>query len=370
MTSCMERNYGDQLKLAASAVRAASLSPSAGSLGWSCPSNIALIKYWGKRALQLPLNPSLSMTLQEARTMTRLDYTFDPGITDPGIRFLFEGASAPAFENRVTGFIRALLPFIPVLAHSSLRIESENTFPHSSGIASSASAMGALALCLVQLEEKITGPTHPDSFRKKASFIARLGSGSASRSVYPRFALWGASVDWEASSDEYAIPVSGYHETFSRLRDTILVVESGEKKISSSLGHSLMDTNPYAATRFNQARQNLALLKNMLAAGDWSGFIEVMEEEALSLHAMMMTGRPGYLLMQPGTLSILQKVRAFRRDTGCRVGFTLDAGANVHLLYAGEEAAEVHPFINAELVPFCENGRIIEDRMGEGPAPL
>ncbi len=101
--------------------------------------------------------------------------------------------------------------------------------------------------------------------------------------------------------------------------------------------------------------------------GDWHSFITIVEEEALTLHALMMTGRPGYLLMQPGTLSILQLIREFRKETGCRLGFTLDAGANVHLLYAAVDASQVEAFINSELVRYCENGRVIRDKMGQGP---
>ena len=85
---------------------------------------------------------------------------------------------------------------------------------------------------------------------------------------------------------------------------------------------------------------------------------------------MMMTGRPGYLLMQPGTLSILRAIRAFRKETGCRLGFTLDAGANVHLLYAGEDAPRVEAFVSSALLRHCEKGRFISDRMGEGPKKL
>ena len=154
------------------------------------------------------------------------------------------------------------------------------------------------------------------------------------------------------------------------LRDAILVVESGAKPVSSSAGHSLMETNPFARVRFAQARENLDRLHAAMVGGDWLGFIGLMEEEALSLHAMMMTGRPGYLLMQPGTLSILREIRAFREETGCRLGFTLDAGANVHLLYAGEDAPRVEAFISSELLRHCENGRFISDRMGEGPQKM
>ena len=341
-----------------------------GTLGWSCPSNIALIKYWGKKPGQIPMNPSLSMTLQEARTRMKIRYTYGPGQGSRRLRFRFEGKEAPAFEQRISNYLAGLVSELPVLSHTYLEIDSENSFPHSSGIASSASAFGALALCLVQLEEEIRGPLEQGQFLQKASHLARLGSGSASRSMYPGFALWGKHEAWEDSSNEFAIPYQNYHRSFLDIRDAILVVESGAKPVSSSAGHSLMETNPFARERFAQARENLERLHATTGEGDWQGFIELMEEEALSLHAMMMTGRPGYLLMQPATLSILQGIRAFRQETRCRVGFTLDAGANVHLMYAGEDAPLVEAFISSDLLRHCENGRFIRDRMGEGPQKL
>ena len=113
-----------------------------------------------------------------------------------------------------------------------------------------------------------------------------------------------------------------------------------------------------------------ALLQTAMEEGDWQVFIDIVEEEALTLHAMMMTGRPGYFLMQPGTLSILQIIREYRKETGCKLGFTLDAGANVHLLYAGADAGKVEPFIRSDLIRYCENGRVIRDQVGQGPKKM
>jgi diphosphomevalonate decarboxylase len=338
-----------------------------GTIGWECPSNIALIKYWGKKPGQIPMNPSLSMTLHQTRTITKINYSYVPGKKGRALLFRFEGKEAPAFAERISKYLEDVEPYFPVLSHINLEIDSENNFPHSSGIASSASAMGALALCLVQIEEDIMGPMERDLFFQKASFIARLGSGSASRSIYPQYALWGRSDLWDHSSDEYAIPLKGLHESFLNIRDAILVVESGPKKISSSVGHLLMETNPFAKVRYVQARENLGLLYTAMKEGDWLGFINVIEEEALTLHAMMMTGRPGFMLLQPGTLSILQIIREYRKETGYRLGFTLDAGANVHLLYADADADQVELLISSELVRYCENGRVIRDQTGQGP---
>lgn len=338
-----------------------------GTVEWSCPSNIAIVKYWGKKPVQFPMNPSLSLTLRNALTHTRIDYSYDPRLEGLQVGFRFEGKRNPAFGDRVSRYLEGLLTLMPFLRHLRMEIDSSNTFPHSSGIASSASAMGALAMCLVSMESRMAYVYSSADFFRRASYVARLGSGSASRSIYPGLALWGASDGWPESSDEFAIPVTGYHRCFDGMKDSILIVEPGQKKVSSSAGHALMDTNPYSRTRFQQARENLRTLKGILAEGDWHGFIDLMEEEALSLHAMMMTGRPGYLLMQPGTLSILGRIREFRKETGTRVGFTLDAGANVHLIYDMGQERVVRDFIGSELLQYCVENRVIHDEMGAGP---
>jgi diphosphomevalonate decarboxylase len=338
-----------------------------GTVGWSCPSNIALIKYWGKKPGQIPMNASLSMTLQEARTTTEIFYTYEPGLKKRVLRFRFEGKENHPFGERISNYLVDIEQYLPWLSHTRLEIDSVNSFPHSSGIASSASAMGALALCLVQVEEELTEPMERSRFFQKASFIARLGSGSASRSIYAPYALWGDSGGWDNSSNEHAIPVNDLHKSFQDLRDAILVVDPGPKKISSSEGHSFMETNPFATARYEQAGENLVLLHSAMRKGDWHGFISIVEEEALTLHGMMMTGRPGYMLMQPGTLSVIQAVREFRKETGAAIGFTLDAGANVHLLYDGADAGRVEGYIRSELTRYCENGMVLYDRTGKGP---
>ena len=371
-----EPTYSNELKRQAGSFQPHSGGVLTGTTAWSCPSNIAIIKYWGKRDPQLPMNPSLSITLKEAVTRTHLEYRYDPGVREPELTFRFGGREAPGFGQRTRTFLERITPFMPWLRHTVLRIDSENTFPHSSGIASSASAMGALAICLVAAEASLVRPEASGDLLadpgvlKKASFLARLGSGSASRSLFPGLALWGKSDVWPGASDEYAIPVTGFHEDFRDMRDAILIVESGQKKVSSSAGHALMEGNPFAASRFAQARENLEHLAPILREGDWPGFIRILEEEALTLHAMMMTGRPGYLLMLPQTLAVLQRLRTFREETGCRIGFTLDAGANVHLVYADGDAFPAEGFIRNELTRFCENGRVIHDRMGTGPESL
>jgi len=226
--------------------------------------------------------------------------------------------------------------------------------------------MSALAAGLCAIEKELTGLYEHDDFYRKASFLSRLGSGSASRSVYGKMAVWGRTAAWKDASDEYAIPVLSMHNDFEGMKDSILIIESGEKEVSSSLGHDLMKTNRYAETRFEVAENNMQRLAKVLEAGDMGQFIDIMEYEALQLHAMMMTSTPSYVLMKPNTLEAISRIRRFRRETGTAIGFTLDAGANVHVLYPANEKEKARAFIREELASLCENGRVIEDEMGEG----
>jgi len=258
------------------------------------------------------------------------------------------------------------------LKQLKLTIHTGNSFPHSAGIASSASAMSALALCLCSLEDKLFGTLQePAEFDRKASWLARLGSGSACRSIFPYAAIWGETALVPGTSNEYAVPVGDLvHEQFRDFHDDILIVSTSEKSVSSRAGHALMDDNPFAEPRYAQARQRLSRLLDAMRAGDLATFGQIAEDEALTLHALMMSSHPSYLLMQPDSLAIIEKVRAYRAATGHPVFFTLDAGPNVHLLYPGEIIHEVRAFIGDELAEHCENGYVQQDWVGEGPEEL
>ena len=334
-----------------------------GRVTWKSPSNIAIVKYWGKHGEQLPSNPSMSLTLSEAHTVTSVDY--NPG--SGKIRFLFEGAEKPEFSARVEKYIHRLTSEMPKLGDLDLTINSENSFPHSAGIASSASAMSALALCLTTIADD---EQYFKERIRKASNFARLGSGSACRSMEGPVVAWGKIEKIDGSSDLYGVPVAGMHEVFSSFRDSILIVDRSEKHVKSSAGHALMHGHPYAKQRFERARTQLERLVDAMRAGDIETFGEIAESEALDLHAMMMASTPSYILMKPGTLDILQRVRAFRKQTGTRLYFTLDAGPNVHLLYPEEDEPVVRNLITDELVHFCMDGLVIHDKVGNGAVQI
>ena len=344
-----------------------------GTIRWKSPSNIALIKYWGKYPVQMPRNPSISFTLDAAFTETMVKY--GPRKDDrPGIdmRFFFEGESNPSFSARVEKYLTSLLPIFPFLKQLSLEIHSTNSFPHSSGIASSASAMSALALCLCTLEEQVLGiDLENEEFDRKASFIARLGSGSASRSVFSEAALWGSLNEFEGSSDEYAIPLGdALHKTFKKYRDWILIVSKEKKSVSSTKGHELMDTNDFSEARYVQARRKSHFLLDHLRHGKVEEAGMIIEEEALTLHGLMMCSQPGFILMEPETIKLIRSIQRFRAETGVDAYFTLDAGPNIHLLFHEKDESSVEEFITTEFPQYLEPERSIRDKVGSGPVQL
>ncbi len=343
-----------------------------GEFTWSCPSNIALVKYWGKKAQQIPENPSISFTLNDSKTTTTLTYRKKIQKEDSfSFDVIFEGKANEAFKPKIETFFNRIYPYLPFLKEVHFTIETSNTFPHSSGIASSASGMSALAMCLMSIERSLSETCSDDYFYKKASFLARLGSGSACRSIEGELIVWGNHTAITGSNDRYGVKYPyEVHDNFKDYNDTILLVDKGEKQVSSTVGHNLMHGHPFAKQRFQQASDHLTELIEVLKVGDLDTFIKIVEREALTLHAMMMTSMPYFILMKPNTMEIINRIWQFRKDTGSKVCFTLDAGANVHVLYPDSETEKVCEFIKNELVAFCQNGHYICDRVGNGAKQL
>ncbi len=352
-----------------------------GQVSYQSPSNIALVKYWGKYGEQLPKNTSISFTLSNCYTKTTLFYE-PKNSEDFEFEVCLDGKRETGFEPKILKFFQRIENYIPFLKEYRFRIETTNSFPHSSGIASSASGMSALALCLLEIERSLSARL-PDGqgveasvmtneyFNQKASFLARLGSGSACRSVEGPLIVWGEHAAIPGSSHlfgtKYPFEV---HPNFENYQDTILLVDKGEKQVSSTVGHDLMHEHPFAEERFAQANSNMEKLIPVLKEGNLDVFIKIVESEALSLHAMMMTSMPYFILMKPNTLEIINCIWKYRNETGSKVCFTLDAGANVHVLYPESEKAQVYDFIKKELVVYCQNSQYICDLVGKGAKKL
>lgn len=329
------------------------------------PSNIALVKYWGKKEGQLPMNPSISFTLTHSYTETvieiapRTDFT-----TSFQIDFYFDETPKDNFLPKIETFFTRIRNYLPFLRDYYFIVRTHNSFPHSSGIASSASGMAALAMCLMKIERLFSPEMSELYFYEKASFLARLGSGSACRSITGSVVIWGEHPAVADSSDFYGVPIGDVHEVFDTYQDAILLIDKGQKPVSSSMGHRLMQGHPYAEARFVQARQHIAQLKDILREGDLLAFTSLVESEALSLHAMMMTSDPYYLLMRPNTLAAIEQIWYYRMSTQVPVCFTLDAGANIHLLYPHSYHKEVENFIEQTLRKYCQDREVIHDQVG------
>lgn len=294
------------------------------------------------------------MTLRECVTETTSTFTPANAVS---VNLRLEGVERPDFAEKIGQYLSALG------IRARVEIDTRNTFPHGTGIASSASGLSAFALTLTDYLYHLEGKTADEEFFRRASSLARLASGSACRSVYGCFAVWG-ECKVPGASDEFAVPLT-VHPELLQLCDSVLVISAQEKKVSSRSGHSRMHEHFFAQARYHQARTNFEALIPMLQSGDLEGIGAILEKEALTLHAMMLTSPEPYTLLAPGTLLCQQALYDFRAATGIPVFFTLDAGPNLHLIYPASAKPKVQTFIQTELAGFCEH--VIHDEVGAGP---
>jgi diphosphomevalonate decarboxylase len=285
-------------------------------------SNIAFIKYWGNLDddRRLPLNDSLSMNLSAAHTRTLVH--FEPERREDWVVLDGETRFGPARDRVVAHLDR--IRWRAGLAMAAV-VRSQNSFPMGTGIASSASGFAALTLAA----SHAAGLDLPEA---ELSALARLGSGSACRSVPGGFVEWHAGDTESSSYAETIAPVEHWD-----LRDLVAVVERAHKAVGSSDGHRAARTSPFLAARQADVRERLPRLRRALLDRDFASFGPALEAEALSLHAVALTSRPPLLYWSDHTMRLLHQVAAWRAE-GLPVYFTLDAGPNVHLLCEGVHA--------------------------------
>ena len=280
--------------------------------------NIALIKYWGNRdqSLRLPSNDSLSFNLGDLRTTTTVE--FDPSLPRDEVSIDGLPVTSTAFArvahhlDRITDLAhRGQLDSSDVRPYA--RVTSNNTFPMGVGIASSASGFAALtlaacaALGMHKTEAELSG-------------LARLGSGSACRSIPGGFVAWRGA---------YATSIAPPQHW--NLVDVVVIVTDRHKTVGSTEGHALADSSPLQAARVVDAPRRYALCEHAIIARDFEQLAEVIEQDALLMHAIIMTAQPSVIYWQPTTLAVIELVRQLRRD-GVSVTFTIDAGPNVHCI--------------------------------------
>ena len=288
------------------------------------PANIAFIKYWGKANanLRLPLNSSLSMNLSEAFTTTTVE--FSQTLKQDQVQSL-DSEFSQAETRRIKEHLDRVRKKAKLTA--AARVATKNNFPKGSGIASSASGFAALTVAA-------SNAAGLNLAEKELTILARLGSGSACRSIPDGFVEWKTG---ESSQDSYAYSVASSNHW--DLRDIIAIVSSESKMVSSTQGHERAQTSPFWKDRVMGIGQKLILVKAALKEKNMAHLGIILEEDALNMHAIMMTQNPPLFYWKGITTEIMHAVRFWRRN-GLSVYFTIDAGPNVHLICEGsvEEA--------------------------------
>jgi diphosphomevalonate decarboxylase len=287
--------------------------------------NIAFIKYWGNRnhALRLPSNPSLSMNLAGLHAETTVTWTDE---LDSDTFTLNDQRMTGDSLTRVSRHLDALRARLGIAKFAE--VDSYNNFPTGAGIASSAAAFAALTLA----GTAAAGATLDE---RELSAIARLGSGSASRSIPSGFVQWHAADQHEQSYAESIAPPDHWE-----LVDVIAVVSQAHKAVGSTEGHRSAETSDLQSARVAGASGRLAVCRQAILERDFAALADVVEHDSNLMHAVMMTSRPPLFYWQPASLLIMEKVRRWRAD-GLRVCYTLDAGANVHCICVRDDADAV-----------------------------
>lgn len=281
--------------------------------------NIALIKYWGKRdeTLFLPMNSSLSITLDRFYTITTVEFS-KKFVNDI---FLLNNETASDTEsNKVFRF----LDYIRKLAGTDLHavVSSENKVPTAAGFASSASGFAALAAAGAKA-------LHLELNQKELSILARQGSGSACRSVYGGFVEWkkGERMD---GKDSFASQLLS--EEIWNISILSCLVASKKKMVSSRDGMKrTVETSPFYSGWLNTVEKDLEKAKEAIKSRNFEKLGEVVEENALKMHATMLGAKPPILYWQSGTMEVMMHIQNLRLS-GVPVFFTIDAGPNVKVL--------------------------------------
>jgi diphosphomevalonate decarboxylase len=325
----------------------------------SAPANIAFIKYWGARDLDqaLPMNPSISMTLEECVTQCTVEVLDgerdEVWISEPDGGF---GNPEPEFARRVIKQLDNIRGWAGRKEH--FRVATRNTFPSAAGLASSASGFAALTLAAAGALGK--GDAPPQELSRLAR---RSGSGSAARSVLGGYVEWPSSDSKSGSTEEsrsHAVQLAP--AIHWELRDVIAVVEIGPKVVSSREGHQRATSSPYYTKRQELLPQRLEKVRHAIEEADLDLLGPLIEEEAIDLHLIAMSSQPPIFYWSPGTVAVLRAVRELRQE-GLSAWATMDAGANVHVICDPDSEDE----IAERLEDLPAVGFVIRDGVGDGP---
>jgi len=313
-------------------------------------SNMALIKYWGKRdeALVLPHTGSLSMTLDALATETTVRFVGQPG--DDAL--MLDGAPAREGERRRASLLLDLVRGLSAEPLGAAVVESRNNFPTAGGLASSASGFAALAAAAAWAAGLDPSP-------QQLSILARRASGSACRSVLGGFVEW---VRGERSDGEDSVAVQRLAPDAFDVAMAIAVVDTGRKDRSSrDAMKDSVDSSPYYAAWVESTARDLEAAREALVACDLPRLGELAEHSFLKMHAAALASRPPAIFWKPPTLALLESVRGLRQS-GTGAWATIDAGPHVAVLCA---AADL-PRVQAELRQVPGVRDVVAARPGPG----
>ena len=310
--------------------------------------NIALIKYWGKRndELFLPMNSSLSLTLDDFYTDTEV--VLDSDFTSDTF-FLNDVKQDDKETEKITKFLNLFRNEVNIKTKAC--VKSYNHVPTAAGLASSASAFSALAGAMNQASGLNLDP-------KTLSTYARRGSGSATRSIYGGFVEWYMGED-DLSETSHAIPVDDASWDIGMI---VIAVNTGRKKLSSRVGmKQTIATSPFYSSWVETATSDLTKMKDAIKQKDFITLGEITESNGMKMHATMLGAFPPISYWEPDSVKAIQTVKEIR-GMGIPCYVTMDAGPNVKVLCKASDMAKIEELLLKEF----KREQIIPTTVGEG----
>ena len=288
------------------------------------PSNIAFIKYWGKKdsELNIPANGSISMNLSDLLSKTTVEFRED--LTEDEVTINGK------IDSKASTKVSFHLDRIRALANLQFfaKVESVNNFPASTGLSSSASGFAALTLAA-------TSALDLNLSERELSIIARCGSGSACRSIPSGFVEW-----TPGESNETSFAYSLYPPEYFDVVDIVAILSDSAKDVATTLGQKSADSSPFYRPRLTHIANKINELKKSLEQKDFTTFGKITESEALELHAIMLTSSPSLIYLLPQTIAVMKFVKKMRND-GVECYFSLNTGQNIHVLCQSQNVSKV-----------------------------
>lgn len=273
------------------------------------PSNIAFIKYWGRKneELRLPANASISMNLSNLLTTTTVE--FNPEFKEDSI--IIDNKNDFKESEKVIKQLDLIRKKANIFLKA--KVVSKNNFPIGTGLSSSASGFAALTLAT-------TKALGLELNEKELSILTRHGSGSACRSIPDGF------VEWVGEGAK-----SLYSSDYWKIVDVVAIFSLEKKDVSSTEGQKFASSSPFFQTRLDNIDEKIKRLKKALETKNFTEFGEIVESEALELHAIMLTSTPSLIYWRPETIKLMKLAKKWRSE-GLEIYFTLNTGQDIHLI--------------------------------------